>query len=50
MAAIGASLAMLSQIPGVRSAIGQAPGLIWPLILMLFLLWLLMRGRGRLLA
>ena len=50
MAAIGASLAMLSQIPGVRSAIGQAPGLIWPLLLMLFLLWLLMRGRGRLLA
>jgi hypothetical protein len=50
MAAIGASLATLSQIPGVRSAIDQAPGLIWPLLLMLFLLWLLMRGRGRLLA
>ena len=50
MAAIGASLATLSQIPGVRSAIGEAPGLVWPLLLMLFLLWLLMRGRGRLLA
>jgi hypothetical protein len=50
MAAIAASLATLAHIPGVRSAIDQAPGLIWPLLLMLFLLWLLVRGRGRLLT
>ena len=50
MAAIGASLATLSHIPGVRSAIDQAPGLIWPVLLLVFLLWLLLRGRSRLLA
>jgi hypothetical protein len=46
--AIGASLLTLSRIPGVRETLDQAPGLIWPLLLSLFLLWMLMRGRNRL--
>jgi hypothetical protein len=50
MAAIAASLATLSRIPRVREAMDQAPALIWPVLLALFLLWLLVRGRGRLLA
>ena len=50
MGAIGASLVTLSRIPGVRDALGQAPGLIWPILLAVFLFWLLMRGRNRLLA
>jgi len=50
MGAVAASLFTLSRIPQVREAVDQAPGLVWPVLLALFLLWLLMRGRGRLLA
>ena len=50
MGAIGASLVTLSRIPELRQAIDQAPGLIWPVLLGLFSIWLLVRGRSRLLA
>ncbi|HEX2763036.1 MAG TPA: hypothetical protein VHM92_04200 [Allosphingosinicella sp.] len=48
--AIAGSLFMLAQIPGLRAAIGAAPGLGWTALLALFLFWLLIRGRSAALA
>lgn len=50
VAAVGASLVTLSRMPQLRDKLDHAPGLIWPVLLAFFLLWLLMRSRGRLTA
>lgn len=39
--AIGGSLAVLAQAPGVREALSAAPGLGWTALLGLMLVWLL---------
>ncbi|HEY0414593.1 MAG TPA: hypothetical protein VGD66_15780 [Allosphingosinicella sp.] len=44
--AIAGSLAFIAQVPEVRGALDQAPGLMWSALLSLFLFWLLVRGRG----
>ena len=48
--AIGGSLAFLAQAPAIRIALAGAPWLLSPAILSLFLLWMLVRSRPRLLA
>ena len=49
--AIAGSVAVIARAPGVRDTLSEAPTLIWPAALGLFLLWmLLMRGRSGLLA
>lgn len=49
-AAIGGSFAFVAQAPEVRDTLARAPGLAWPALLLLLLLWTLMRGRPGALA
>lgn len=48
--ALAGSLAFLLRVPAVGEALAAAPGLFWPAMLSLLLLWGLIRGRPRLLA
>jgi hypothetical protein len=50
LGAVGGSLAFLAQIGEVREALDQAPGLAWSILLAMFLVWMLVRGRGGALA
>ena len=48
--AVAASLAFVARIPEIRDALTRTPELGWPALLLLFLFWLLLRGRPRVLA
>ena len=50
LGAVGASLALIAQVPQVREALGRAPGLGWSALLAMLLVWMLVRGRGGVLA
>jgi hypothetical protein len=50
LAALAGSLAFLARAPAVAEALAAAPGLFWPALVSLLLLWALIRGRPRLLA
>lgn len=50
LAAVGASFAIIAQVPAVRDALERAPGLGWAGLLALLLFWMLVRGRGGVLA
>jgi hypothetical protein len=50
LAAVAGSLVFVSQVPAVSAALAATPGLVWPAVLALFLVWLLVRGRSGLLA
>ena len=50
LAAVAASLVVISQVPEVTSALAATPGLIWPALVALLLFGLLVRGRGGALA
>src|SRR3954447_14932149 len=50
LAAVCGAAIFVGQVPAVREALDQAPGLICPAFLALFLFWLLVRGRGSALA
>jgi hypothetical protein len=45
--AIAASIAVIAGAPGIREEIAGVPGLLWPAVLCLFLLWTLIRGGPR---
>ena len=50
LAAVAGSLVFVSQVPQVSDALAAMPGLVWPAVLALFLVWLLVRGRSGALA
>lgn len=50
LGAVGGSLAFIAQVPEVREALDRAPGLAWSALLAMFLIWMLVRGRGGALA
>lgn len=50
LAAVAGSLVFVSQVPEVSEALAATPGLIWPAVLALFLVWMLVRGRRGALA
>lgn len=50
LGAVAASLAFVVQAPQIREALERAPELGWLTLPILFLIWVLLRGRGGALA
>ena len=48
--AIGGGVAVLTQAPQINALVVGAPWLFWPALLMLFLMWLFISSRSRILA